>query len=338
MFYKTFSAVSIYRNSILLFLIPLAGEFLLQAPIYANSSGETIQTAKPAASVDSSLPVDNFDYGDAFALGIVEGVTEFLPISSTGHLILAKKFLGFGSDTRTGGSINSAVDAYIIVIQAGAIAAVLFLYWGKIVTILLGIQGKSREGLLLGRNLLAAFIPAVVIGLTLEDMVDKYLFNHWPVIVALAAGAVLMLGVESWRARRSDGFGGPEADLHELTIRQSLLIGLLQCVALWPGTSRSMMAIVGGYMAGLSPRRAAEFSFLLGLPTLGGAAFYKGLKYGPEIITDLGWGPMSLGFVVAAVSAAISVKWLVGYLGRHGLALFAWYRIALAVILALIVF
>ncbi len=337
MFNKKFSSVRIHRYSILLFSILLVGEFLLQAPAYANSSEETIQTEKAASESDNCLSADHFEYGDAFVLGMVEGVTEFLPISSTGHLILAKKFLGFGSDTRIGGSAMSAVDAYIIVIQAGAIAAVLFLYWGKIVSILLGIMGKSREGLLLGRNLLVAFIPAVVIGLTIEDLVDKYLFNHWPVLVALIAGAVLMLAVESWRARRSAGFGGPEADLHELTVRQSLLIGLLQCVALWPGTSRSMMAIVGGYIAGLSPRRADEFSFLLGLPTLGGAAFYKGFKYGPEIIADLGWGPMSLGVVVAAVSAAISVKWLVGYLGRHGLALFAWYRIALAVIMALLV-
>ena len=325
-------------KSIFFFLILCAGGLVLSFSTGAVAADNPIQGAEPASESDSCLPADLFDYGDAFTLGIVEGVTEFLPISSTGHLILAKKFLGFGSDARTGGTIKSAVDAYIIVIQSGAIAAVLFLYWGKIYTMLLGIQGKSREGLLLGRNLLVAFLPAVVIGLTLEDLVEKYLFNHWPVLVALVAGAVLMLAVESWRARRSAGSEGPGANLHELTVRQSLLIGLLQCVALWPGTSRSMMAIVGGYMAGLSPRRAAEFSFLLGLPTLGGAAFYKGFKYGPEIISDLGWGPMSLGFVVAAVSAAISVKWLVGYLGRHGLALFAWYRIALAVMMVLLVF
>ena len=331
--------MSIYRNSILLFLISLTSVFFLQTPTFAKSSEKPIQAASPTSENDNCLPTDIFDYRDAFVLGLVEGVTEFLPISSTGHLILAKKFLGLGSDYQTGGTIESAVDAYIIVIQAGAIAAVIFLYWSKIVMVFMGIRGKSREGLMLGRNLLVAFIPAVVIGLTIEDLIDKYLFNHWPVLVALVAGAALMLAMESWRLRRkSSGYGDPETDLHELTIRQSLLIGLLQCVAMWPGTSRSMMVIVGGYMAGLSPRRAAEFSFLLGLPTLGGAAFYKGLKYGPEIMADLGWAPMTLGFVVAAVSAAISVKWLVGYLGRHGLALFAWYRIALAVLMGFLIY
>ena len=252
---------------------------------------------------------------------------------------LGEKVFGFrlGLSNRRNHRVGGG--AYIIVIQAGAIAAVIFLYWSKIVMVFMGIRGKSREGLMLGRNLLVAFIPAVVIGLTIEDLIDKYLFNHWPVLVALVAGAALMLAMESWRLRRkSSGYGDPETDLHELTIRQSLLIGLLQCVAMWPGTSRSMMVIVGGYMAGLSPRRAAEFSFLLGLPTLGGAAFYKGLKYGPEIMADLGWAPMTLGFVVAAVSAAISVKWLVGYLGRHGLALFAWYRIALAVLMGFLIY
>ncbi len=321
------------------FLFLCAGGLALSLPAGAVADKEPIQAASPASSGDNCSPGDLFDYGDAIVLGLVEGVTEFLPISSTGHLILAKKFLGIGSDDQTGGTIESAVDAYIIVIQAGAIAAVLLLYWNKIVMVFLGIRGKSRDGLMLGRNLLVAFLPAVVIGLTIEDLIDKYLFNHWPVLVALVAGAALMLAIESWRARRqSSGYGDPETDLHELTIRQSLLIGLLQCVAMWPGTSRSMMVIVGGYIAGLSPRRAAEFSFLLGLPTLGGAAFYKGLKYGPEIMADLGWAPMTLGFVVAAASAAISVKWLVGYLGRHGLALFAWYRIALAVLMGLLIF
>ena len=296
-------------------------------------------------------------YRKALVLGLVEGITEFLPISSTGHLIITNQLLGLNreqplnnractalikrppSDKFPEGeafTLKSAVDAYTVIIQAGAIAAVLILYWSKICSIVQGLFGKSREGLYLGRNLLIAFIPAAIIGLALEKWIDSYLFNHWPVICALIAGAVLMLGVEYWRNKHYPNYdGGPE--LHELTPGNALLIGLMQCVAMWPGTSRSMMTIVGGYCVGLSPRRAAEFSFLLGLPTLTLAAFYKGVMTGPLLFEAFGWAPILFGCVVATVSAAIAVKWLVNYLTKHGLSLFAYYRIGLALLFLILV-
>jgi undecaprenyl-diphosphatase len=288
---------------------------------------------------------------DAVGLGLVEGVTEFLPISSTGHLVLANHFLGFDSEVpardRQGRllypkgtaeaapaaplTVKALADAYAIVIQVGAIAAVLLLYWGQVRAMALGLLGRSREGLLLARNLLAAFLPAAVVGLLLDDLIDRYLFDSLVVVAALFAGGVLMLAVEAWRRRRHPGEeAGPE--LHELTLRQSLTVGLLQCVAMWPGTSRSMMTIVGGYLAGLSPRRAAEFSFLLGLITLSAAAFYKGLKGGTFMLAAFGAGPLLVGMAVAALSAAVSVQWMVGYLGRRGLGGFAWYRMGLALL------
>jgi undecaprenyl-diphosphatase len=320
------------------------------------------------------------NYFDATILGLVEGITEYLPISSTGHLILTNELLGLNreapvtnrlgepvfkvppEEARARGepvepyTLKDAADAYAIVIQAGAIAAVLFLYWGRVwnafrgslfrllgfIGLRLGVASENLKGWRLGQNLLLAFLPAVVFGLLLEEFIERHLFGPWPVVGALAAGAFLMLGVETWRRRRIrasasalllEGREGP--DLHELHPLKALFIGLLQCVAMWPGTSRSMMTIVGGYLVGFSPRRAAEFSFLLGLITLTAAAAYKLLKDGRNMLAVLDPLPVLLGCVVAFVSAALAVSWLVSFLSRRGLAPFAWYRLALAVVFAL---
>jgi undecaprenyl-diphosphatase len=303
------------------------------------------QLAAATPPPDAGVP-RGLGYGDAVILGLVEGVTEFLPVSSTGHLVLVNHLLGLNSQApahdRQGNplpapdagpplSVKALADAYAIVIQIGAIAAVLIIYWARVRSMMLGVLGKDRAGLLLARNLLAAFLPAVVIGLLLEDWIDRHLFDSLAVVVALFAGGLLMLAVEAWRRRRGAVLDeGP--DLHEISLRQSLLVGLLQCVAMWPGTSRSMMTIVGGYVIGLSPRRAAELSFLLGLITLSAAAVYKGLKGGAPMVAAFGLGPLLVGGLVAALSAAVAVKWMVGYLSRHGLAVFAWYRMGLALV------
>ncbi len=310
-------------------------------------------TSTSAIGAEENLVVatPTLTYGKALVLGLVEGITEYLPISSTGHLILVNHFFGLDAELpardRQGQllyprsaegetppqplTVKALADAYAVIIQFGAIAAVLILYRGRVRTMLLGLMGKSREGLLLVRNLLAAFLPAAVIGLLLADWIDRNLFDSLVVVTALFLGGLLMLGVEAWRRRTSS----PDAtgpDLHELSLRQCVMIGLLQCVAMWPGTSRSMMTIVGGYFAGFSPRRAAEFSFLLGLITLSAATGYKTLKGGTFLLAAFGPGPLLTGMAVAALSAALAVRWLVGYLGRHGLAGFAWYRMALAVL------
>ena len=303
----------------------------------------TPMSGAPAEPALPDLPADRpaeLTYLDAVVLGVVEGLTEYLPVSSTGHLILANRFLGLDSDRPLGEplpgdpepkTLRDAANAYTIIIQGGAILAVVLIYWRRILDIVAGVFGRSRTGLLLLRNLVVAFLPAAFIGLLLEDWIDRHLFGPLPVINALVLGGILMLAVEHWRRKRK----GPEVfsegpDLHELSVRGSLLIGLLQCVAMWPGTSRSMMTIVGGYLAGFSPARAAEFSFLLGLITLSAASGYKTVSEGGWMFEALDLGPMIVGIIVATIFAALSVKWLVSYLTRHGLGLFAWYRILLA--------
>lgn len=312
------------------------------------------ESALPETEADASEPI--LGWMDAFWLGLVEGVTEYLPVSSTGHLILTNELLGLnteapaytpegetiylrepsGEDPGVVMTVEDAANAYAIVIQAGAIAAVLFLYWGRVWKVLQGMCGRSREGFLLGRNLILAFLPAVFFGLLLDDWIETKLFGVRPVALALFVGGLLMLGVEALRKRGRLGSADGGPDLHELSMKRALIIGLLQCIAMWPGTSRSMMTIVGGYLVGLSPVRAAEFSFLLGLITLTAAAAYKALQSGPQMVAAFSLPTVLFGCVVAFVSAAVAVRFLVAWLTKHGLGLFAWYRIALAAMLLLV--
>jgi len=269
----------------------------------------------------------------AVILGLVEGITEYLPISSTGHLILASALLGLDAPGQ-----KAAVDAFNVVIQGGAIAAVALLYWPRVQSMLLGLAGRDA----VGRNLLVcivvAFLPAALLGPLLDDTIESYLFRPGPVLAALLLGGLWMI----WLDRRAPREGGASAlALESLDWRRALLIGLFQCVAMWPGTSRSMVTIAGGTMLGLRPREAAEFSFLLGLPTLGGACVFKLAKNlagdGPNFFAVLGPGPVALGFAVAAVAAFLAVRWLVAFLTRHGLGAFGWYRLALAAVLGALI-
>jgi undecaprenyl-diphosphatase len=265
----------------------------------------------------------------AAVLGLVEGVTEFLPVSSTGHLILASSLLGLDTPER-----RSALAAFEIVIQGGAILAVLALYARRVGGMARGALGRDAEGLRLLANLVLAFLPAGLLGPLLDDWIEARLFHPVPVLAALALGGVWML----WLGRRHAAFESRGVELETLRWPQALAIGLLQCVAMWPGTSRSMMTIAGGMLLGLRPRAAAEFSFLLGLPTLGGACLFKLAKnlreasqHGtPNLFEQLGSDVVAIGIVVATVSAALAVRWLVSFLSRHGLAAFGWYRLALA--------
>lgn len=270
---------------------------------------------------------------DAIILGLVEGITEYLPVSSTGHLIITSSLLGLDRDADT----KSAVDAFNIIIQGGAILAVIGLYRVRVWSMIQGLLGKSAGGRRLFTNLVIAFLPAAVFGVLLDELIEAALFRPWPVIGALAVGGLVLIGMKRWQDRVFASAEGDDSqdrfiDIEHLTWKQALLIGFLQCIAMWPGTSRSMMTIVGGMLVGLRPKHAAEFSFLLGLPTLGGACVYKALKSGDEIAA-LGAAPIVVGIAVATVSAAVAVKWLVGYLAKHGLAAFGWYRIALAAVL-----
>lgn len=280
----------------------------------------------------------------AIILGLVEGITEYLPVSSTGHLILAAAFLKLDDP-----AVKSSVDAFNIVIQGGAILAVLGLYFPRVLSMLRGLCGKDKAGLRLAINLLIAFLPAAILGVLLDDWISSKLFSPGPVIAALVVGGVYMIALDIWRKKKFPPVAAdtpqPGLDINDLTPAKALFIGLMQCIAMWPGTSRSMMTITGGVMAGLRPARAAEFSFLLGLPTLGGACCYKLLKNlkeasdtgTPNLFEKLGWTPVILGMLVAAISAALAVKWLVGFLNKHGLTPFGIYRILLGALLGALV-
>jgi undecaprenyl-diphosphatase len=278
----------------------------------------------------------------AVVLGLVEGITEYLPVSSTGHLIIASQLMKL-----TDPQEQSAIDAFEIVIQGGAILAVLGLYWPSVVRMLRGLTGKDPQGLKLLVNLFIAFLPAAVIGLLLDKWIEKHLFHAGPVILAFGLGGLYMMGVDMWREGRlgktptARMWHKTEMEVWDISPKQALMIGLLQCVAMWPGTSRSLMTISGGIFAGLRPKQAAQFSFLLGLPTLGAATVYKLAKNlheshktgTPDLFHELGVGACVLGIVVAMVSAAAAIKWLISFLTRHGLTPFGWYRIALCVVL-----
>jgi len=266
-------------------------------------------------------------YEDALVFGLVEGITEFLPVSSTGHLILANEWMMDPSTLDY--SQQEAINAYLIVIQAGAIFAVALLYARRIYIILLGFLGLNSMGRKLGFNLLAGFAPAAITGPFLDSWIESFLFGSLPVAIALILGAGLMYWAEK-RKINQEKMGQVEGkNLEDLSIGDSIMVGLLQCVAMCPGTSRSMMTIIGGYLAGLSRGQSAEFSFLLGLVTLTAAAVYKGATKGNEILENLQFGPMFFGCLIAGVSAALSVRWLVGYLSKRGLGLFVWYRLFL---------
>jgi undecaprenyl-diphosphatase len=316
----------------------------------------TLGTLAPAQIVDREVPVAQPEEApaatpaptlfDAIVLGVVEGVTEFLPVSSTGHLVIANHLLRLDADlpvhTDRRGQVTTlkeAADTYAIVIQAGAIAAVAFLYWQQIARILAGLAGRDAAGLRLLRNLVIACIPPVLVALSFKKFIKGELFSVQTVAWALLFGAALMWFAERWRRRRDAAApaGDPALEMSaaDLSPLRALFIGVIQCLALWPGMSRSMTAMVGGYFMGLRPVKAAEFSFLIGLPLLGAAAAKDALDGGPAVVAAFGWTNVIVGMLVAFVSAAIAVRFFIRFLTRYGLAPFAVYRVVLGVSLLL---
>lgn len=270
----------------------------------------------------------------AIVLGLVEGITEYLPVSSTGHLILASWLLGLYEDPAN----KPAIDAFSIIVQGGAILAVLGLYRTRVAAMVAGIAGRDGAGLALFGKIVVAFLPAAVLGVLLDEWIEERLFHPQPVLVALGGGGILIVILSPWIRTLVKREEGERDDFSMLSYRAALAIGFLQAVAMWPGTSRSFVTILGGILLGLSPRRAAEFSFLLGLPTLGGACVYKLYSQGKSdptaFLESLGGAvPVVVGIAVATLSAALAIKWLVGYLSRGGFAVFGWWRIAVAVAL-----
>lgn len=284
----------------------------------------------------------------AILLGLVEGITEYLPVSSTGHLILLSRALGLAETEAS----RSAIDQFNIVVQGAAVLAVLGLYRNDVLRMLRAIFGwisgvgrlplvSMEADLRLARNLLLSFVPAAVIGTLFDERIEQLLFGSIPVLCALAVGGVAMLLIAPVVRRRATE-SAADADTRptgaSISALAAVAIGFVQCIAMVPGTSRSMVTIVAALACGMHPREAARYSFLLALPTLGGACVYKGSKMlsaGGSVEMLGGWMPIGVGLVAAFISATLSIRWLVGFLGRGGFALFGWWRIALAALVGM---
>lgn len=260
--------------------------------------------------------------GEAVVLGVVEGVTEFLPISSTGHLLITARILDLPSE----GLAGDAVKSYEIAIQFGAILAVLVLYRRRVGVMVEGLVGRSVEGRRLLAAVAVAFVPAAIVGVVGDKVIKDVLFGTWPVVAAWIAGGAAVVVLS--RTGRISAAGGRA--LETLTTRDAGVIGLAQVLALWPGTSRSLVTIVAALLLGLSMTAAVEFSFLLGLVTLTAATGYEALTSGGTMVDTFGTAVPLLGLAVAFVAALVSIRWMIAYLQRHDLQTFGWYRIAVA--------
>lgn len=276
----------------------------------------------------SGEPHPGMRTSEALVLGVVEGVTEYLPVSSTGHLILASQAMGMGDEP----AYREAVNTYLVVIQIGAILAVITVYGEYIRKMLLGLLNRDPEGKSLLGALIIAFLPAAAAGLLLDDLISGYLYGLWFVAAAWFAGGLALL---KWTGREIEGDTGPQTPIL-VSPRQALIIGFMQVLAMWPGVSRSLVTIIGGRLAGLSLRHSVIFSFLLGMITLSAATAFKLLQSGAEMFASLGIPTILLGIVTAYFSAWIAVKTMVAYLKKHGLGIFGIYRILLAAITALL--
>ena len=252
----------------------------------------------------------------ALILGIVEGITEFLPVSSTGHQIIVADLIGFGGERAL---------AFNIIIQLGAILAVVWEYRRKIIDVVVGLP-KEQQAQKFTANLLVAFMPAVVLGVAFADLIHEYLFNPITVATALVIGGVVML----WAEKRQHRIQAETVD--DMRWTHALKVGFAQCLALVPGTSRSGATIIGGLLFGLSRKAATEFSFFLAMPTMVGAAVYSGYKY-RDLFQPGDFMVFAIGFVTSFIFAMLAVRALLKFIGNHSYAAFAWYRIVFGIII-----
>jgi undecaprenyl-diphosphatase len=288
--------------------------------------------AAHVAQATGDATADLLSWWQAAILGIVEGLTEYLPISSTGHLLVTARLLGLPDEKGSAGL--EAVNTYAIAIQFGAILAVVGLFWGRFVQMVRGLFGRDPEGRHLLVVLVIAFLPAAVLGAALDNSIEDTLFGPWPVVIAWIVGgaAILVLTRTGHLPSGRSLVRGRTMSLDAISYRQALIIGLAQCVALWPGTSRSLATIVGALLVGVAMPVAVEFSFLLGFATLSAATAFKLAKDGGTLVDQFGVVDPLIGALFAFVAAVISIRWLIGYLARHDLTIFAWYRFAVAAV------
>lgn len=256
----------------------------------------------------------------AAIMGVVEGLTEFLPVSSTGHLIVTAELLNFWTPDKR--------MVFEIAIQLGAILAICFEYRVKLVHVTTGLLKKDNSSIRFTRNVLIAFMPAAIIGVIAHDTIKEYLFTPLVVAFMLIFGGILIL----WAERRDHQVTANEVD--EMSWKQALKVGFAQCFAMIPGTSRSGATIIGGLFFGLSRKTAAEFSFFLAIPTMFGATALSVYKHRDEFFWS-DFPVIAVGFIMAFIVALIVVKALVHYVAKHNFTIFAWYRIAFGLIIFL---
>ena len=247
----------------------------------------------------------------AVILGIVEGITEFLPVSSTGHMLLVQRFFGLGE--------GAFWNSFVVLIQLGAILAIVALYFTKLWKIALGMFSNADDRRFV-IGVLVAFLPAVIIGLIAGKYIKEVLFNPWVVCFSLIVGGAILLWVDQIDHKPH------EHDATKFPLLTYLWIGVAQCLAMIPGVSRSGASIVAAMLLGADKRASAEFSFFLAIPTMIGAFAYDFYKNRAEMTTDH-LGTVAIGFVVSFIVAMIVVKSFLSYLTRHGFTLFAWWRV-----------
>ncbi len=278
-----------------------------------------LSTAIPAnafAGSDSDLELSLFS---AIVLGLVEGLTEYLPVSSTGHLLMTNEILGLNINEEA----ELLLDTYAIGIQAGAILAVLVVYKDRILQLLDGLLGRSEDGRRILLAVIASFIPTAIIARLIFEPIREHIFSPGYIALAWLVGGVAILVLS-----RTAFFDRAKAELTEITVKQAVLIGLMQAIAVWPGVSRSLVTIIAGVLVGLSLRAAVEYSFLLGLLTLTAATVYAAKSDGAALVSEFGFVTPAVGLVVAFVSAVVAVRWMVAWLNERGFEVFGWYRIA----------
>lgn len=284
-------------------------------PLWAQGAAASTQQN------DIAMPLSQ-----AVTLGAIQGMTEFLPVSSTGHMILANHYIFHVPEAQ-----KDSWNDYLVCIQLGTILTLLLFYRRDIGRILRGCCGKDTDGFRLGWNVGLAFVPAGLLGFFCDGYIQQKLYNPLCIAWALAIGGYFISLIESWRVKHAPRY----ASVYNLTARSALAIGLCQCIALWPGFSRSLATIIGSLLVGLSLVESIRFSFLLGLLTSTVATLYKLLKHSDALLHMLSQSMAWVGIGVAFVLGLLTIHLFLRYLQRHGLKIFGYYRILLAIILTI---
>lgn len=297
----------------------------------AASAAHAVAAApQGAVQASNTSRANDLGFADSLALGVVEGITEYLPISSTGHLVVTERFLDLDPPAGDG---KDALDSYTVVIQVGAILAVLLLYRRRVSQIVSGVVGHNSTGRRLLIGIVIAVIPVGIVAKAAEGPISDHLLSPAPVALAWLVGGVALLACSPWLRRT----GASGHSLDDFTFHQAWIIGAAQVFSLWPGVSRSLVTIIGGVAAGLTIGAAVEFSFLLGLATLSLATAYEIATNGGKIIDRFGYVAPLIGIVAAFVAAAAAVNLFVEYLNRRDLRIFGVYRIVAGVLVFVLI-